>query len=41
MAVFHMGECIRKTKQQIPLTNDEIRQLVKSRRFPIISLPRG
>lgn len=29
MAVFHMGECIRKTKQQIPLTNDEIRQLVK------------
>ncbi len=28
MAVFHMRECIRKTKQGIPLTAEEIRQLV-------------
>ena len=29
MAVFHIGECIRKTKQQIPLSAEEIRQLVQ------------
>lgn len=29
MSVFHMGECIRKTKQGIPLTNDEIGALVR------------
>lgn len=29
MAVFHIGECIRKTKQQIPLSESEIRQLVQ------------
>ena len=29
MAAFHIGECIRKTKQQIPLSADEIRQLVR------------
>ncbi len=27
--VFHMNECIRKTKQGIPLTESEIRQLVR------------
>lgn len=29
MAVFHMNECIRKTKQHIPLTADEIAALVR------------
>ena len=29
MAAFHMGECIRKTKEGRPLSTDEIRQLVK------------
>ena len=29
MAVFHMGECIRKTKAGLPLTDDEIRALVR------------
>ena len=29
MATFHIGECIRKTKQQIPLSSEEIRQLVQ------------
>lgn len=29
MAVFHIGECIRKTKAGIPLTVDEIRALVR------------
>ena len=29
MAVFHIGECIRKTKQRIPLSKEEIRQLVQ------------
>ena len=29
MAAFHIGECIRKTKQQIPLSAEEIRQLVQ------------
>lgn len=28
MAAFHIGECIRKTKQRIPLSEFEIRQLV-------------
>ncbi len=29
MVTFHIGECIRKTKQQIPLSSEEIRQLVQ------------
>lgn len=29
MAVFHIGECIRKTKQRIPLSESELRQLVQ------------
>lgn len=29
MHTFHMGECIRKTKQQIPLSETEIRQLTE------------
>lgn len=29
MAVFHIGECIRKTKSGIPLSEDEIRALVR------------
>lgn len=29
MQTFHMRECIRKTKQQIPLSDEEIRQMIQ------------
>ena len=29
MGTFHMGECIRRTKERQPLSNEEIRQLVR------------